>query len=267
MKLEQHRVADHWIDHPQGRIFARHWVPQVETVAAPIVLMHESLGCVEMWRDFPARLCNALQREVIAYDRLGFGKSDARHELPALHFVAEEATEVFPQLRAHFGITRFVAVGHSVGGGMVIETAAAYPQDCEAVITIGAQAFVEDITFNSIAAAGPIFDDPVQFNKLAKYHGEKTRWVIDAWIKNWLSPGFASWTLRDTLPKVQAPTLAMHGERDEYASLAQPTMIAERSNGRPARVDLLPGLGHVPFRENPDLVVQHIADFLAHARG
>ena len=256
--------TDHWISLPQGRVFARRWTPHTagHEAVSPIVLQHESLGCVEMWRSFPAALCAGTGRAVIAYDRLGFGQSDARHERPALGFVAQEASDYFPHVRGYFDVKRFVGVGHSVGGGMVLEMAAAFPEDCEAVITIGAQAFLEACTVRGIEAARVAFADPRQFERLAKYHGDKTRWVIDAWIENWLDPRFADWSLRETLPKVQAPTLALHGERDEYGTPAQPALIASLSGGTPSRMDLLDGLGHVPFREDEARVVRHIAGFL-----
>ena len=138
------QVNDHWVSTPQGRLFVREWKPAAATDAlAPMVMFHDSLGAVSLWRDFPKALSAATGRTVYAYDRLGFGQSDARTDQPSLHFVFEEASKYFPKLREQLGIQRFVALGHSVGGGMAVCSAASAPQDCDAVITIGAQAIVE----------------------------------------------------------------------------------------------------------------------------
>lgn len=259
-------ARDHWIAHPQGRLFARTWTPALPAGAgvgaAPIVLFHDSLGCVELWRDFPAQLAQATARPVVAYDRLGFGRSDARAERPSLDFVAEEAALYFPAVREQLGLRRFTAFGHSVGGGMAIECAARFAADCEALVTESAQVFPEERTLQGIRTAREQFRDPAQRERLARYHGSKAAWVLDAWIENWLAPGFAAWTLTGVLARVACPVLALHGEEDEYGSPAHPRLIAEHSGG-PARAELLPALQHVPHRERPELVLALVAGFLA----
>jgi pimeloyl-ACP methyl ester carboxylesterase len=229
---------------------------------SPIVLFHDSLGCVDLWRDFPAALCAATGRRVIAYDRLGFGRSDARSDRPPLDFVADEARHYFPALRDALGFRRFIAFGHSVGGGMAVNCAAAFSADCEALITESAQVFPEDLTLKNIAEAKAQFEDSAQMRRLDKYHGDKTRWVVDAWTENWLHPGFAAWTLRDVLPQVNCPVLAIHGEHDEYGTTRHPQMIGELSGG-PARVEILPDTYHVPHRERPGAILDLVAEFVA----
>ena len=254
---------DLWIPHAEGRIFARRWQPVAPNHAlAPIVMLHDSLGCVELWRNLPADLCRATGRTVIAYDRLGFGRSDPRGARPSLDFIAEEATRYFPALREQLGLNRFVALGHSVGGGMAIHCAAQAPEACEALVTIAAQTFPEDRTLQGIRAAEALFQDAAQVDRLSRYHGDKTRWVLDAWIGNWLHPGFADWSLAGVLPKVTSPVLVIHGELDEYGSPRHPQMIGQLSIG-PAQVALLPGVAHVPQREQPAQVLTLMADFLA----
>lgn len=258
------QVTDHWVKFPHGRVFVRSWDPNTESSAllAPIIMLHDSLGSVQLWRKFPQLLSVLSGRRVIAYDRLGFGQSDARSDQPSLHFVSEEASKYFPVIRQQLGITRFVALGHSVGGGMALCCAEAFPDACEAVITIAAQAFVEERTKRGIREAQGVYADPVQFARLARYHAEKTRWVLDAWIENWLHPDFAEWTIKDRLPYVVCPTLALHGERDEYGSNLQPEMISGLSGGCPSRMMMLAGLGHLPYREEPEIVANLVVDFL-----
>src|SRR5690349_3847018 len=139
---------DRWVEHPQGQIFTRSWAPAggADPVAgpSPILLLHDSLGCVELWRDFPAALSRATGREVIAYDRLGFGRSAPRIGRPTLGFVAEEASAYMPVILKQLGVGGFIALGHSVGGGMAVHCAAALASRCEALVTVAAQVFPED---------------------------------------------------------------------------------------------------------------------------
>jgi len=279
--------ADHWIATAQGRLFARRWsAPPSPSPAAfastrlaqplpPIVLFHDSLGCVELWRDFPAALCHATGRDVIAYDRLGFGCSDVRTGPLPLDFVEDEARHSLPALRAHFGMQRCVVLGHSVGGGMAAHCAAAHhrPQssdaasgvdaDGTALITIAAQACVEERTLQGIRDARDQFQRDGAMERLARYHGsDKAPWVLSAWVDTWLHPDFAGWSLADALARVTCPVLALHGDRDEYGSTEQPERIARWAAG-PAQVQILQGAGHVPHREQPAALAARIAQFLA----
>ncbi len=258
------QCRDLWVDHPQGRIFARKWSPpgaDADRPASPIVLFHDSLGCVELWRDFPAALSAASGRSVIAYDRLGFGRSEAREALLALDFIAEEALVYFPVVREQLGLERFVVFGHSVGGGMAVNCAAAFADACDALITESAQVFPEDLTLSSIAEAKGQFVDESQLQRLARYHGNKARWVLDAWTESWLHPGFVAWSLKSVLPQVRCPVLAIHGMHDEYGTKVHPEMIGELSAG-PAQVTILPDTFHVPHRERPETVIELVCDFL-----
>lgn len=255
------REEDHWIDLPAGRVFARCW-RLAATQAAPIILFHDSLGCVELWRDFPAALAQATGRTVIAYDRPGFGRSAARADRLGNDFIAAEAEAVLPALRARLGLERFAALGHSVGGGMAAHAAAAYPTDCSALVTIAAQAFVEDRTLHGIRTAQAQFADAAQRTRLAKYHGDKARWVLEAWIQTWLDPSFATWTLDAVLPRIRCPVLAIHGADDEYGSPHHAQRIGALAGG-PARVIVLPDTRHLPHRERPAQVLERIAEFLA----
>lgn len=258
--------TDVLVEHPHGRIFARVWAPSGDTGAAPvkrpIVLFHDSLGCVELWRDFPAKLSAATGRRVIAYDRLGFGRSDQRIGKLTMDFIADEAKTYFPSIREQLGIKRFIAFGHSVGGGMAVNCAAEYAADCEALITESAQVFPEDRTLQGIFTAKEQFKDDKQVERLKKYHGEKAKWVLDAWTGTWLDPEFASWSLANVLPRVSCPVLAIHGVFDEYGSTRHPEMIGQLCGGS-ARVEIMPDTNHVPHRERPEVVISLVSEFLA----
>jgi pimeloyl-ACP methyl ester carboxylesterase len=243
------------------QLFTRSWTPSAPEASrrAPILLFHDSLGCVELWRSFPERLAAATGRRVVAYDRLGFGRSDPHPGKLGIGFVADEADSTVPQLCDRLGIGDFVACGHSVGGGMAIEAAARWPERCRALVTIAAQTFIEDRTLAGIRVAQRDFQDPDNLARLARYHGDRTPWVLDAWIGTWLSPAFADWNLDQPLAGVRCPVLAVHGELDEYGSLRHPRRIAQ---GRGEAL-ILPGIGHVPHREAEGALVTAIAGFLA----
>ena len=255
-------TKDSWIQTEQGALFARAWTTQDSAIHdAPIVLLHDSIGCVELWRGFPAALATSTRRTVNAYDRLGFGRSDPHPGRLEIGFIRDEAHTFFPLVRAHFGFDAFVALGHSVGGIMATYCAAQYRAACQALVTESAQTYPEDKTLDGIRAAKEQFGQPEHFQRLQRYHGDKTRWVLDAWINTWLSPEFASWSLRDVLPQVRCQTLAIHGTEDEYGSTVHAERIAGSVSG-PSELVLMPGVRHVPHREQEQQVVSHVARFL-----
>ena len=254
---------DVWIDHPLGRLAVRVWAPgSADGSKSPIVLLHDSLGSIDLWRSFPKILSESAGRSVIAYDRLGFGRSDPRHGRLGRDFVAEEAEVFFPILREQLGFDRFILFGHSVGGAMAVHIAARFADSCEALITEAAQAFVEDRTLQGILAAKAAFQQPGQLQRLQKYHGDKARWVFDAWTETWLDPAFAGWNLEAVLPRVKCPVLAIHGAQDEYGSALHPQKIAALVRG-PSRCEILANLQHVPHREQERVIVDLMANFLA----
>ena len=257
------RASDHRIPTASGSLFARAWAPSApgsETTAA-ILLFHDSLGCVELWRDFPAQLAESTGRRVVAYDRLGFGRSDAHPGPLPLTFIRDEAVAVVPLMRDALQLDALVPFGHSVGGAMAIATAARWPEHCVAVVTESAQTFVEDRTVAGLRAARLAFQQPGQLERLERYHGAKARWVLDAWIDTWLDSAFADWRLDDELRRVRCPVLALHGDVDEYGSQFHPDRITTLSRGA-SRAVILEACGHVPHREQPARVLDEVTQFL-----
>ena len=261
-------ISDSWIATELGTVFARSWRPAglSSDRGETILLFHDSLGCVELWRDFPAQLAMATGRSVVAYDRLGFGRSDAHDGRLAFSFIRDEAAHGVPLILKELRIDRIIPFGHSVGGAMAVATAAQHPERCVVVITESAQSFVEDRTLAGVRAGQAEFQRPDRFERLVRYHGAKARWVLDSWTETWLAPEFAGWNLDEDLRGVTCDTLALHGDQDEYGSVAQPERIARLTKGR-SRAVILEGCGHVPHREDPKRVLSEVTHFLARSPG
>jgi pimeloyl-ACP methyl ester carboxylesterase len=153
-------ARDHWITTEKGTLFARRWTPPGLRADrdATLLLFHDSLGCVELWRDFPEQLAIATGRSVVAYDRLGFGRSEAYPSSLALTFIRDEAASVVTRICESLGLQAIIPFGHSVGGGMAVATAACLPERCAAVIAESAQSFVEDRTLAGLRTAQAEFE-------------------------------------------------------------------------------------------------------------
>ena len=260
-EIQKLETQDLWATGLRGKLFVRVWSPLGHHDRLPIILLHDSLGSVELWRGFPEALSKATGRQVIAYDRTGFGQSDEFKGRLASDFVTTEATGDFAAIKQHLHIDRFIIFGHSVGGGMAVNCAAYFSNACAALITESAQAFVEDRTIQGIEQAKELFKDPLQVSRLGKYHGNKAQWVLDAWIETWLDPEFATWSLKSVIPLVKCPALFIHGSDDEYGSTQHPELLASLTGGS-SRLAIMPQTRHVPHRERESDVIQVIKDFV-----
>jgi pimeloyl-ACP methyl ester carboxylesterase len=249
-----------FIDVKGGSIYIKKWIPENLKCTSPIVLMHDSLGCVDLWRDFPEELARSLSCVVIAYDRLGFGRSSVNENTPGINFVWDEADFYFSHIKSAVQFSTYYLFGHSVGGGMSIGIAAT-DNECIGVITESAQAFVEEITIKGIKEAQTLFQSPEQIERLKKWHGNKANWVLSAWIDVWLSADFLSWSLEPRIGKVTCPVLALHGDRDEYGSTAFPEYIVGNTAGESSMI-IIENCGHVPHKEKMDEVINHTKSFI-----
>ncbi len=252
-------TEDRFLPTADGEVFARRW--RTGSRRTPIVLLHDSLGSVELWRDFPEQLAAASGRDVIAYDRLGYGRSAAHPGGWSNHFIREEAERYFPPVWQALDSEEFIVLGHSVGGIMAASVAAHHARHCRALITVAALAFVEDRTLQGIRQAQATFAEPAQRDRLNKYHGDKADWILSAWIDTWLSESFAGWTLEQSAPAIACPLLAIHGRNDEYGSVAHLERVTALARGPVERL-LLDGCQHVPHREQPALVLATVERFL-----
>lgn len=227
----------------------------------PLLFLHEGLGCIEMWKDFPARLCDAVGSPGILYDRLGYGGSEPSSGIWPRDYLVREATEYLPAVLDVCGADRVIPVGHSDGGTIALLAAALIPGRIEAVITEAAHIFIEEITIRSIRAAVSTYERTNLREKLANYHGDKADAVFWRWADTWLHPDFRDWNMVDELPKITCPLLVMQGEADEYGSAAQVGGIAAGVSG-PVETAMIPDCRHVPHLQATEAVLARMSDFI-----
>lgn len=256
----------------------KHWLeildiaPQVSDHKAiqkpPIVLLHEGLGCVAMWRDFPQALAEKTGGRVVAYSRYGYGQSTplpagARHARNA-RFMHDEAIETAPRLFEKLGIENPYLVGHSDGGSIALIYAAKYLDAVSGVTVLAPHTFVEEISVTGIRAAKIGFETTDLPVRLAKFHqdSDATFW---GWNDVWLSEEFRHWNITEMLSAITAPVLAIQGDADEYGTMAQIDAI---KNALPASQLLkLADCGHSPWKEARSIVLDAIGKHYMHCAG
>jgi len=254
------RREDLWVEVEGGRLAVRRLCPPARRAdSEPIVLLHEGLGCIDLWRRFPEMLAEHARREVVLYDRLGHGRSQGvpvRRGIDYLHRAVEhELTHLLEQL----GIEHPTLLGHSDGGTMALLYGAKH--DCTAIVTVAAHAAVEAEALAGIRQTVERWRSTRLRKSLERYHGDKAARLFEDWSETWLAEWFREWSIFDELLTVRCPVLVVQGEDDEYASRQHPLDIAE-SLGGPARAEILPGCGHSPHIQDPRRLLKRVARWL-----
>ncbi|SAK45937.1 alpha/beta hydrolase [Caballeronia arationis] len=234
---------------------------------APIaVFLHEGLGSIAMWRDWPQSLCDALGLRGIVYSRPGYGRSTPRAADVkwSVDFMHRQADDVLPALLDTLGVDaaerrRMWLIGHSDGGSIALLYAAAFPDALAGVVVLAPHVTVEPMSIEAIGATRHAYQSSGLREKLARYH-EDVDSAFFGWNEIWLDPAFRAWDITDELASIMCPLLAIQGEGDEYASMAQIDMIAQRVVQ--AKLAKLPGCGHSPHRQMPERVNDEIVAFL-----
>lgn len=223
----------------------------------PLVLLHEGLGSVGLWRDFPAQLRAATGRRVIAFSRHGHGASGApvRPRTPRFHF--EEAQDILPALLAQRGVHAPVLIGHSDGGSIALIYAARRP--VSALVLLAPHVFVEALTLRSIQEARRDYLQGDLRERMSRRHADPDA-AFWGWCDVWLDPAFREWNLDDAAGEVDVPVLLVQGSEDPYGSLEQLDHIEARVRGPVAR-EVVSG-GHSPHREHGEWLATRIAQFL-----
>ena len=226
-----------------------------------LVFLHEGLGSVAMWRDFPARVAQATGCRSLVYSRYGYGQSDVLEAPFGTDYMHREAQQALPELLAELEIHQPVLVGHSDGASIALIHAGS-GNPVAGVIVMAPHCFVEDISIASIAAARTAALGTDLLQKLARYHRDaaKTFW---GWNDIWLHPDFRAWNIESCLPAIRCPILAIQGEDDEYGSRAQLEAISAGAINSPD-VDLLAlaDCRHSSHKDQPEAVIGAIVEFV-----
>jgi pimeloyl-ACP methyl ester carboxylesterase len=224
-----------------------------------LVFLHEGLGSVAMWRDFPARVAQATGCEAVAYSRFGYGRSDPTPGPRPVRYMHQEALEVLPKLLDALGLERPVLVGHSDGGSIALILAGAGVRPLAGLVLLAAHVMVEDVTVVSIAQARRAWETTDLRSRLSRYHRDVDS-AFWGWNDIWLDLAFRGWSIEEFLPGVACPVLAIQGKDDEYGTAEQLRLIA--AGVRDAEVLELDRCGHSAHRDNPEAVIAAISGFV-----
>jgi pimeloyl-ACP methyl ester carboxylesterase len=224
-----------------------------------LVFLHEGLGSISQWRDFPARIAAATGLPAMVYARHGHGQSDVLQQALGVDFMHREALESLPELLQCLGIARTILIGHSDGASIaLIYAGAGHP--LQGLVAMAPHVFLEDISIAGITAAKKAFETTDLPQKLVRHHRDAGK-TFCGWNDVWLSPAFRQWNIERFLPAIQCPLLAIQGHEDEYGSMAQVDAIARQAGG-PVEVLKLEQCGHSPQKDQPDIVAQAIVGFI-----
>ena len=214
-----------------GHRLEYHLIPAHQINRPTLVLLHEGLGSVAMWRDFPSRLAAVTGCRTLVYSRYGYGQSDLLEAPFGTDYMHREGRETLSEVLAALEIESPVLIGHSDGASIALLYAGT-GHSVAGVVVMAPHCFVEDISISSIAAARVAFETTDLPAKLGKYHRDVNR-TFWGWNDIWLHPDFRAWNIEDCLPGIRAPILAIQGEDDEYGTMAQIEAIAAGATAAP----------------------------------
>ena len=241
------------------------WIARERAQAPLLVFLHEGLGSVAMWKDFPQRLCDAALCRGLVYSRPGYGLSTPREsgERWDVDFMHRQALEVLPTLLPALGVDTDRDApwlfGHSDGGSIALLYAAHFPQQVAGVIVAAPHIFVEDISVRSIERARSAYLEQGLRESLARYHDDVDS-AFWGWNTIWLDPAFRTWSIAAEIESITCPLLALQGVNDEYGTMNQIHGIA-RAVPQTELLEL-PDCGHSPHRDQPDRLMAAVTDFL-----
>lgn len=229
-----------------------------------LVFLHEGLGSVSHWRDFPERVAEATGCPVTVYSRYGAGNSDVLTEARPVTYMHDEGLKALPDLLTALKIEHPILVGHSDGGSIALIYAGAHDR-VRGVVLLAPHVFVEDLSVASIAEAKVQFETTDLARKLGRHHRDaaQTFW---GWNDIWLHPEFRSWNIEEYLPRITCPILAIQGIDDQYGTMAQVEAIRRQAGG-PVEILALENCRHSPQRDQPEKVVEAIVGFVSRLGG
>lgn len=228
-----------------------------------IILLHEGLGCAALWRDFPEQLANSTGLGVFVYSRQGYGGSSPCEVPRPLTYMHHEAIDVLPDLLDAIGFQSGVLVGHSDGASIAaIHGGDVADPRVKGLVLMAPHFFTEDEGIASIAETKVTFETTDLRERLKKYHGENVDCAFWGWNGAWLDPEFRNWDLREYLPQISVPVIALQGLDDQYGTAAQVACIEELCGGEFESL-FLSDCAHTPFREQPEQTLAATSRFVA----
>jgi pimeloyl-ACP methyl ester carboxylesterase len=239
------------------------WIARESAGAPLVVFLHEGLGSLAMWKDFPRRLCDAAGCRGLVYSRPGYGRSTPRaaEEAWGLDFMHRQAHEVLPALMQSLGLAgeSIWLFGHSDGGSIALLYAARFRSQVAGAIVVAPHILVEDLSVASIEQARRAYRDTDMRDRLARYHDDPDS-AFWGWNSIWLHPPFRAWSIEDEIAAIACPLLAVQGRDDEYGTLEQIEGIARRVPQ--TQLLVLDDCGHSPQRDQPEALIAAAAAFL-----
>ncbi|WCL80435.1 alpha/beta hydrolase [Saprospira sp. CCB-QB6] len=209
-----------------------------------LVLLHEGLGALPLWKGWPDELAQALNCPILLYERRGYGQSDPLPLPRPKNYLEKGGVEELHALLSHLQVQQPILIGHSDGGSIALAYAAQYA--VKALAVLAAHIYVEEVTLAGILAVKNNPQLPKIIQKLGKYHGTESPRIFSAWADTWLRADFKSWNIAQLLPQIQAPAFVLQGEADEYASPKHLSDIFEGLGSTDKEQHLLPNCGHSP---------------------
>ena len=230
--------------------------------ASTIVLLHEGLGCVDLWREFPERLAAATGHGVFVYSRAGYGQSQSVDLPRPLDYMTHEALDVVPDVLEAIGFRTGVLMGHSDGASI----AAIYAGSVEdfrirGLVLMAPHFFTEPAGLQAIAEARGAYETGDLKPRLAKYHRDPDN-AFYGWNDAWLDPGFKNWNIEEVIAYFRIPVLAIQGAEDQYGSTAQIDAISNAIYS-PLDIEILQGVKHSPQAEAPERTMEIVSEFVA----
>jgi len=233
--------------------------PQPDS-APTIVMLHEGLGCVGLWGDFPDKLQAATGAGVFVYSRAGYGRSSPVRLPRPLTFMHEEARDVLPRLLDAIGFRRGLLLGHSDGASIAaIYAGSVQDHRVRGLVLIAPHFFTEDMGIAEIARAREAYAATDLRQKLARWHADVDN-AFRGWNDAWLDPEFRKWDITEPLAYIRVPVLIVQGENDQYGTMRQ-IETAQQECYCPVEVALYPGVRHAPHREAPALLLASVSEF------
>lgn len=234
-------------------IYFEHAVVDVQKPT--IIFLHDSLGCSNLWRDFPQQVAELFQCNYFLYDRIGYGKSDPMDTSVRGNDYMDIEAMILLEIISLTGLKDVRLFGHSDGGTIALLAAAKPNNPIQSVVCEAGHIFVEEVTLTGVRASKEAYNTTSLAEKLVKYHGDKVETLFKAWIETWLSSTYRTWNISEEITQIACPILFIQGTNDEYGSEQQLHQTLKQVTGPKFGV-LIPEIGHSPHKEAPQTVIK-----------